>query len=263
MKYEFIKLHKEGETMEIKALVAVRSGSMRVKNKNIRPFAGSTLLEVKLAQLKRINALDGIVVNSNDPHMLEIAQTMGCETVLRDPYYASNSVSMSDVYKNMAESCNCDVIAYINATNPLLEDETIEKAISEYKTMMEDGVYDSLNSAHLVKEFLFKDNLPINYDLRHQPRSQDLPDIAALNFAINIISRDKMIECKNVVGYHPNIYLIDEVEATDIDNPIDFDFAEFVYKRKLAVGGANFERIISVWRFESKAGHRSRKAVAA
>lgn len=105
--------------------------------------------------------------------------------------------------------------------------------------MVAEGAFDSLNSAHLVKEFLFKDNLPINYDLRHQPRSQDLPDIAALNFAINIISREKMIECKNVVGYHPNIYLIDEVEATDIDNPIDFDFAEFVYRRKLiSAGGA-------------------------
>lgn len=230
-------LHMGGKNMNIKALVAVRSGSMRVKNKNIRPFAGSTLLEVKLAQLKRIDALDGIIVNSNDPHMLEIAHNMGCDTVLRDPYYASNTVSMSDVYKNMAENCDCDVIAYINATNPLLEDKTIENAISAYKKMMSDGVYDSLNSAHLVKEFLFKDNLPINYDLRHQPRSQDLPDIAALNFALNIISRDKMIDCKNVVGYHPNIYLIDEVEATDIDNPIDFDFAEFVYKRKLAVGG--------------------------
>lgn len=218
--------------MIIKALVAVRSGSVRVKNKNIRPFAGSTLLEVKLAQLKRIQSLDGIVVNSNDFQMLDIARNMGCETVLRDPYYASNSVSMSDVYKNMAENCECDTIAYINATNPLLEDETIERAIAEYKRLLESNQFDSLNSAHLIKEFLFKDNLPINYDLRHQPRSQDLPDIAALNFAINIISRERMIECKNVVGYHPNIYLIDEVEATDIDNPIDFEFAEFVYKRK-------------------------------
>lgn len=221
--------------MIIKALVAVRSGSMRVKNKNLRPFAGSTLLEVKLAQLKRINALDGIIVNSNDPKMLDIAQHMGCETVLRDPYFASNEVSMSDVYKNMAENCDCDVIAYINATNPLLEDETIVKAIAAYKQMIKAGTFDSLNSAHLIKEFLFKDNLPINYDLRHQPRSQDLPDIAALNFAISIISRERMIECKNVVGYHPNIYLIDEVEATDIDNPIDFDFAEFVYKRKKSI----------------------------
>ena len=41
-----------------------------------------------------------------------------------------------------------------------------------------------------------------------------------------------MIECKNVVGYKPYIYLIDEGEATDIDNQIDFDFAEFCYKHK-------------------------------
>ncbi|MBQ8693486.1 MAG: hypothetical protein IJ520_10120, partial [Synergistaceae bacterium] len=40
--------------MSIKALVAVRSGSTRVKNKNIRPFAGSNLLEIKLRQLKNL-----------------------------------------------------------------------------------------------------------------------------------------------------------------------------------------------------------------
>ena len=216
--------------MKIKALVAVRSGSQRVVNKNIRPFAGSSLLEIKLNQLKRIPNIDGIVVNSNDDKMLEIASNMGCEVVKRDEYYASNQVSMSEVYRNMAENVNADVIAYINATNPLLNDRTIVQAIENYKKHI--SQYDSLNSAHLIKEFLFKENLPINYDLRHQPRSQDLPDISALNFAINIISREKMIECKNVVGYKPNIYIIDEVEATDIDNPIDFDFAEFVYKRK-------------------------------
>ena len=216
--------------MKIKALVAVRSGSQRVVNKNIRPFAGSSLLEIKLNQLKRISNIDGIVVNSNDDKMLEIASNMGCEVVKRDEYYASNQVSMSEVYRNMAENVNADVIAYINATNPLLNDKTIVQAIENYKKNI--SQYDSLNSAHLIKEFLFKENLPINYDLRHQPRSQDLPDISVLNFAINIISREKMIECKNVVGYKPNIYIIDEVEATDIDNPIDFDFAEFVYKRK-------------------------------
>ena len=204
--------------MKIKALVAVRSGSQRVVNKNIRPFAGSSLLEIKLNQLKRIPNIDGIVVNSNDDKMLEIASNMGCEVVKRDEYYASNQVSMSEVYRNMAENVNADVIAYINATNPLLNDRTIVRAIENYKKNI--SQYDSLNSAHLIKEFLFKENLPINYDLRHQPRSQDLPDISALNFAINIISREKMIECKNVVGYKPNIYIIDEVEATDISRSL-------------------------------------------
>lgn len=213
--------------MSIKALVAVRSGSQRVVNKNIRPFGDSSLLEIKLEQLKRIPELDGIIVNSNDDTMLEIAAQKGCETVKRDEFYASSSVNMSDVYKNMAENFNGDVIAYINVTNPLLKDETISKAIQLYQN--ECDKFDSLNSAHLIKEFLFQDNRPINYDLKNQPRSQDLPDIAALNFAINIIGRDKMIQCKNVVGERPRIYIIDELEATDIDNEIDFSFAEFVY----------------------------------
>lgn len=217
--------------MRVKALVAVRSGSMRVENKNIRPFAGSSLLEVKLNQLKRIPTLDGIVVNSNDERMLDIAKSMGCEAVKRDPYYASNEVSMSDVYQNMAENIDADVIAYINVTNPLIKDETIIQAIEKYKELVITGQYDSLNSAHLIKEFMFVDNKPINYDLKNQPRSQDLPDISALNFAISIIAKEKMIKCKNVVGEQPYIYVIDEVEATDIDNQIDFDFAEYMYRR--------------------------------
>lgn len=216
--------------MSIKALIAVRSGSQRVKNKNLRPFAGSSLLELKIAQLKRIHQLDSIVVNSNDEGMLKIAFSMGCEVVRRDEYYASNEVSMSDVYQNMAENIDTDTIAYINVTNPLLEDETVIKMIEMYYTRR--GTYDSLNSAHLIKEFLFKDNIPINYDLRHQPRSQDLPDIMALNFAVNILERKTMIENKNVVGRVPYLFCIDELEATDIDNEIDFIFSEFMYKQK-------------------------------
>lgn len=213
--------------MKVKALVAVRSGSQRVQNKNIRPFAGSSLLEIKLSQLTSIRNLDGIIVNSNDDRMLQIAEKMGCETVKRDEYYASNEVSMSEVYKNMAENFDGDIVVYTNVTNPLLKNCTIERAIETYLLQSED--HDSLNSAHLIKEFLFKDGHALNYNLEKQPRSQDLPDIYALNFAVNIIEKDKMIECKNVVGKRPYIWGIDEIEATDIDNPFDFEFAEYIY----------------------------------
>lgn len=214
--------------MKTKALIAARSGSVRVKNKNIRPFADSTLLEVKINQLKRIANIDGIVVNSNDDEILNIAKRMDVETIKRDPYYASNTVSMSDVYKNMAENMDCDIIVYANCTNPVISDKTIYDIIEYYKQNVEQ--YDSVNSAHLLKEFMFRDNLPINYDLRHQPRSQDLPDIMALNFAVNVLSKEKMIECKNVVGVSPYLFAIDQIEATDIDNPIDFFIAENLYR---------------------------------
>ena len=93
--------------MKIKALVAVRSGSTRVLNKNMRPFAGKNLLQIKIEQLLRIPELDGVVINSNDDEMLKLAASFGCETVKRDQYYASNSVSMSEVYRNMAEEPSC------------------------------------------------------------------------------------------------------------------------------------------------------------
>lgn len=216
----------------VKALVAVRSGSVRVKDKNLRPFAGSSLLEIKLKQLARIPDLDGVVVNSDDERMLEIAGAAGCEAVRRDPFYASGRAPMSEVYARMAEQTEADVIVYVNVTNPLLRDETLIDAIRKYRELAAEGICDSVNTAHLVKEFLFFENQPVNYDLKNQPRSQDLPDIAALNFAVNIISREQMISGKNVVGRHPYLYLIDEVEGTDIDNPIDFEFAEFLYRKR-------------------------------
>lgn len=220
--------------MKISALIAARSGSVRVQNKNIRPFAGSTLLEVKIEQLKRISNIEEIVVNSNDDEILKIAERCGAIPCVRDPYYASNTVSMSDVYRNMAENMNCDVIVYANCTNPVIKDETIFNLVEYYKNHCDE--FDSVNSAHLVKEFLWKDNLPINYDLRNQPRSQDLPNISALNFAVNVLSRETMIEGKNVVGKKPFIYNIDQIEATDIDNPIDFFLAEQIYKKLFIEG---------------------------
>ena len=214
----------------IKALIAARSGSLRVPNKNIRQFADTTLLENKIEQLFRIKELEGVVVNSNDESILEIAKKHGCEIVKRNQSYATNTVCMSDVYVNIAENFDADIMLYANCTNPLLKDSTIINAIRTYYNVCSD--FDSLNSAHLIKEFLFKDNLPINYILNKQPRSQDLPDIYALNFAINIIPKNAIIKQHNIVGKNPYIFKIDEMEAIDIDNQIDFDLAEFFFKRK-------------------------------
>ena len=217
--------------MKIKALVAVRSGSVRVKNKNVRTFGDSNLLEIKLQQLLRIKNLDGIIVNSNDDSMLKIAESYGVETVKRDSYYASSEVSMSAVYRNMAENFSGDVVAYINVTNPLMKDETIFNLIEVYRSMGKE--HDSVNTTHLVKEFMWQNGQALNYEPLNQPRSQDLPDIHALNFAVSLISKEKMIELKNVVGEKPFLYPIDYYEATDIDNEIDFEIAEYLFMKKI------------------------------
>ena len=213
----------------IKALVAVRSGSLRVQDKNIRPFCGSTLLELRVKQLLQMKELAGVVVNSNDPGMLEMAERLGASTVLRTPYYASSTVSMSDVYVNMAEAMDCTDILYANVTNPLVKSESYLGAIETYSKL--DPDYDSLASASPVKEFLWRDGKAINYDPARQPRSQDLPDVCKLTFAISLIPRSLMIKRRNVVGFRPKLFVMDEVESLDIDTPLDFFVAEQLYRK--------------------------------
>lgn len=215
-------------TKVLKALIPVRSGSKRVANKNIRPFADSNLLAIKIKQLQRIKKLDGIVVNSNDEEMLSIARELGVEAVKRDEYYAGDNVT-NEMYRNIAENCKSDVIMYSNVTSPMIEDKTIEKVIDCYFNNCKE--YDSVNTAHYVKEFLWHNGKPINYELDRTPKSQDLPDIMALNFAINVIERKRLIEISHYVGKHPYLYAIDKVEAIDIDDMVDFEFAEFMYKK--------------------------------
>ena len=66
---------------KIKALIPVRAGSQRVIRKNIRDFAGSSLLEIKINQLKRISEIDEIIVNSDCSEMLHLAESCGATAV--------------------------------------------------------------------------------------------------------------------------------------------------------------------------------------
>lgn len=225
--------------MIIKALIPVRSGSVRVQNKNIRPFAQSSLLEIKVRQLLRLPELDGVVVNSNSDEMLDIARSLGAEAVKRDEYYATSSVSMNEVYQNMAENMNCDTVLFADATNPLISDKTISEMIEQWKTL--DSRYDSIATVHAVKEFLWLDGKALNYDPDNKPRSQDLPNIQALNYAVHILPRQLMIQKRDIIGYVPKFVEISAIEATDIDTQTDFEFAEYMYNtiinRKLTGGG--------------------------
>lgn len=215
--------------MKMKVLIPVRAGSERVKNKNIKPFAGSNLLSIKIQQMNNIKEIDGVIVNSNSDEMLSIAKELGAEIVKRDEYYATSSVSMNEVYKNMAENCDCDVILFADATNPLVTSETVLNCIKTYNENLDK--YDSLTTVNEIKQFMWQNGKPINYDKNKKPRSQDLPDIVALNHAISIIPKNLMIEKMDIIGERPLLYKIDSLEAMDIDTELDFEFAEYMYKK--------------------------------
>lgn len=71
----------------------------------------------------------------------------------------------------------------------------------------------------------------INYNPKSHPRSQDLPDIYALNFAVNVLPRELMIKNKNILGDNFYPYILDEIEAVDVDTEFEFMLAETLYEK--------------------------------
>ena len=51
--------------VKITAVIPIRSGSQRVKDKNLRHFANTTLMENKINSLLQVPELDSIIVNTN------------------------------------------------------------------------------------------------------------------------------------------------------------------------------------------------------
>lgn len=215
--------------MRVVAMVPVRGGSQRVPRKNSRPFSDTTLLDLKLDVLKGVAGLDDIVVTTDCPECMSIADQRGVTTHRREPHFASSTITNDQHWRHIAEITPGDVVFMTQVTSPLVRRSTHVSALRGYIENLER--HDSMNSVTLEKKFLWADGRPINYSADKTPRSQDLPDIFSLNFAITIIDKALMVERGNVVGKVPQFITLDKVESLDIDDEEDFSAAEDLFRR--------------------------------
>ena len=209
------------------AMVPVRAGSTRVPNKNTRKFANTSLLELKLKVLKNVSEITQIIVSTDCNIAAQIARSQNVKVQWRNKYFAGSQVTNDQHWLHIAQTTPGKIVFLAQVTSPLLRVSSIQKALN---TFLNSDSNDSLNSVSVEKKFLWKDMKPINYDINVTPKSQDLPDIVSLNFAITIIHKQSMIKRKNVIGYRPSFFQLDKVEALDIDDLVDFKVAELMYK---------------------------------
>tara|TARA_R110000787_G_scaffold286052_1_gene403182 strand:+ start:178 stop:840 length:663 start_codon:yes stop_codon:yes gene_type:complete len=213
---------------KITAVIPVRKGSVRVKNKNLKPFADTNLLQLKISQLKQVKLIDEIVVSSDCEKMLSIAKEHGVKVHVRDQYHASSEASNSEFFENLAHCIDADYIMYSPVTCPMISLETYHDCIQSFK---QDEELENLVTVAQIKHHMWLDNKPLNYNIAESPNSQDLPDINAITYGICIISKKDMIKYRNVVTDNPTFKVLDEIESIDIDTEFDFMVAEMIYKK--------------------------------
>lgn len=222
-----LKKYKRLVKNSVTAMVPVRAGSTRVQKKNTRTFADTSLLQLKLRVLEKVDGITQIIVSTDCEIAAEIAHKQNVNVQWRDKYYASSNITNDQHWLHIAQKTPDEIVLLSQVTSPLLKASSIQTALN---TFLNSDMYDSINSVSAEKKFLWKNKSPINYDINVTPKSQDLPNIVSLNFAITIIQKQTMIERKNVVGYSPTFLELDKIESLDVDDLIDFKIAELMYQ---------------------------------
>ena len=221
--------------MVIKAVIPIRKGSQRVQNKNIRPFGDTTLLENKIKVLKEAGIFDDIIVNTDSEEAIEMARASGVSWHRREPYYASSACSGSEFFQHLGVVTECDVFCYCPVTSPFVTAETMGKCRDLFVEKMPGGC-DCVSTVTDVKEFLWLDGKPLNYDKHNAPNSQNLPDVKALNFGFTLVRRESLIKNRNIIGDNPFFVTTSGIESIDIDTPLDFYIAEKIYRKVIVEG---------------------------
>ena len=208
------------------AVIPVRQGSQRVKNKNFREFAGKSLLEHKIDVVKNL-PVDEIIINTDSEYAIELAKKNDIKYHKREPYYASSECTNSEYHEYLAKVTDSENIIITQVTAPLVILSTFIEAIAIFNKVD----CNSLMSIKKIKEFLWYKNKPINYNLDSAPNSQDLPDYFAPTFGVIIVNREAMLDSQNYICSKPYFYEISERESTEIDTKLDFEFSEFLYNK--------------------------------
>jgi YrbI family 3-deoxy-D-manno-octulosonate 8-phosphate phosphatase len=219
------------ENGKITAVIPVRSGSIRCKNKNIRDFGDTNLLKRKIEILKQLSEIDEIIVSSNCDKMLKIGSDLGVVTHKRDEKYCSSECSGRDLYIGIAKNIKNEIILYTPCVTPFVTVDYYKKSINEWKN--KNNSNDSINTVNVFQNFLWYDNKPINYDCSNTPQSQLLPIYYTPNFGINIIKTIDVFKYKNIIGKNPKFIETPSINGIDIDYPPEFVISELLYNHNI------------------------------
>lgn len=122
---------------EAVAIVVGRMNSMGLPQKNTRDFLGRPLVEWSILQAAQSKLVSKVIVSSDDPHILELANNQAVETVIRPPEMGADESPIAPALLHAIESRIPDAnsrltVVLLEPTSPLRPKGFIDRALETY-----------------------------------------------------------------------------------------------------------------------------------
>ena len=229
-------------TIKRLAIIPARSGSKRIKNKNLKFFYGMPLIYYSIKALKDSKIFTKIHVSSNSNKILNYSNKLNIKTDFKRPNsLADDKTGLNEVLKYVVtkyKSLNqiYDEVWLIFANNPFISKKILIDCSKEFKKIN----FKKNNNALMT---VTKYNYPINWaqkissknyllpldKINLKTRSQDLNDVYCEAGMINVYN-SKSFDIKNKIKYYP--FVLPIYSSIDIDTIEDFKLAKILFKNQ-------------------------------
>lgn len=223
--------------MKILAVIPARGGSKGIPRKNVRILHGKPLISYAIENALACNSITDVAISSDDEEILSIANGYPVTTIKRDETLAKDSVTLDPViYDAMLKmedlkKYQYDIIITMQPTSPLLQSETLQKAILKFISDDKDSYISVVNRAHLTWS---KSDGVYSPNYVERLNRQKLPPLYFETGAF-FISRRESVTMTDRLGANVSVFEISEDEAADIDSPIDWQLCENSLNKKRIV----------------------------
>ena len=206
--------------MKTVALVPIKLNSQRLPHKNILPIAGHPLCWHICNSLAKSKGIDEVYVYCSDEAVIQYLPD-GVMFKKRDKKLDGDLIKGFDIYRSFINEVDADVYVLAHTTSPFIKISSIENALSHILS----GENDSAFSAERIQTFAWYKGKTINYDLNDVPRTQDMEPIWVETSAFFMFKKEIFTVHNRRIGFTPYIQEVSGIEAVDIDEKKDYDFA--------------------------------------
>lgn len=218
------------------AIIPARGGSKGIPRKNVRPLAGKPLIVWTIEQALAVPSLR-VVVSTEDEEIAQVSRVAGAEVIERPLTLAEDTTATEPVVEHAisvltARGERPDAVMLLQATSPVRLPGTLARALQEF----EDSGCDSMVGVVPQVPFLWwqGDSPQADYDVFARPRRQELTSerMRYRETGSLYVTRTEIYEAmRNRLGGRIRLFVMDELEGTDIDTTMDFAFAEAQLRR--------------------------------
>lgn len=218
-------------------IVQARLSSQRVPQKMIRPFADTTLVDIALQKVVDSDIpMDNFYLSVYEPELVQIGKKYGVNIFRRSEKSArSEGWPLTDIYEWHDLSPTYTHVVLISACNPLLRVKTINDFINTFQI---DDDNDGLFGVIEKKTYYWNCQGNCVTPFTEGERIMNTKIVQPLYEAAHCLygSRIDLIPQGHFMGNftknHPGLFVMDELEAFDIDYEWQFTLGEKLYQMR-------------------------------